>query len=141
MEDPVSEYGRDDDTWERLTQVGLEFLIERARLKKVTTYTELDATLMRRTGITGFDFARADERAAMGRLLGLIVERNRPDTNLMITALVHYLDANDAGPGFYALATTLGLLAPRASADQRLDFWISQVNAAYTFYSKANTAP
>lgn len=56
-------YGRDDDTWERLADVGLTFLIERARLEKVTTYTELNATLVRRTRITGFDFERADERA------------------------------------------------------------------------------
>jgi hypothetical protein len=64
-------YGRDDETWDRLTQAGLEFLIQRARLGKVTSYTELNATLVRRTGFAGFDFDRADERAAMGHLLGL----------------------------------------------------------------------
>ncbi len=50
--------------------------------------------------ISGFDLGHADERAAMGRLLYLIVERNRPATGLMISALVTYLDANDAGTGF-----------------------------------------
>ncbi len=30
-------YGRDGETWERLTAIGLDFLIERARLKKVTS--------------------------------------------------------------------------------------------------------
>jgi hypothetical protein len=63
----------------------------------MTSYTELNATLQRRTGLAGFGFGRADERAAMGHLLYLIVERNRPATNLMISALVTYLDANDAG--------------------------------------------
>jgi hypothetical protein len=80
-------YGRDDEDWDQLADAGLVFLIERARLEKLTSYTELNATLQRRTGLPGFDFGRADERAAMGHLLYLIVERNRPATNLMISAL------------------------------------------------------
>lgn len=85
----MSMYGRDDEAWNRLTEAGLDFLVELARLRKVTTYTELNATLVRRTGMSGFDFERADERAAMGHLLGRIVERNHPTTGLMISALVH----------------------------------------------------
>lgn len=76
----------------------------------MTSYTEMNVTLARRTGLRSFDFDRADERAAIGNLLGLIVERNRPTTNLMISALVNYLDQNDAGPGFYALAQQDGSL-------------------------------
>lgn len=89
-------YGRDDLAWDELARAGLEFLLERARLEKLTSYTELNATLIRRTGLSGFDFSRADERAAMGHLLYLIVELNRQETGLMISALVSYLDANDA---------------------------------------------
>ena len=70
--------------------------------------------MRRRTGIRGFDFEQDSERAAIGHLLGLIVERNRPTTGLLISALVQYLNTNDAGPGFYALAADLGLL-PRRS--------------------------
>jgi hypothetical protein len=103
-------YGRDDLVWDKLARAGLEFLVERARLGKLTSYTELDATLVRRTGLPGFDFSRADERAAMGHLLYLIVELNRPATGLMISALVSYLDANDAGSGFYGYAQDLGML-------------------------------
>src|SRR5580692_11204871 len=102
-------YGRSDEEWDLLTDAGLAFLVERARLAKLTSYTELNATLERRTGLPGFDFSRADERAAMGHLLYLIVEQNRPSTGLMISALVTYLDANDAGGGFYAYAQDLGL--------------------------------
>ena len=40
----------------------------------------------------------------MGALLEVIGERNRPESGVMITALVNYLDQNDAGPGFYAYA-------------------------------------
>jgi hypothetical protein len=137
----MSMYGRDDETWQRLAKAGTEFLIERARLGKVTTYTEFNATLVRRTGIRGFDFERSDERAAMGHLLGLIVEKNYPATRLMISALVHYLDANDAGPGFYALATQLGLLAHSASANEKWEFWVRQVTALHDCYSSTSTAP
>ncbi|WP_371779727.1 hypothetical protein [Streptosporangium subroseum] len=136
----MSMYGRDDETWDRLTEVGLGFLIERARLKKVTSYTELNAALVNRTGMIGFDFERADERAAVGYLLGLIVERNLPTTDLMISALVHYLDKNDAGPGFYALASQLGLLSRGASLQAKEEFWVGQVNALHVYYSRAGSA-
>jgi hypothetical protein len=128
-------YGRDDLVWDQLVDAGLAFLIERARLRKLTSYTEMDATLVRRTGLPGFDFSRADERAAMGHLLYLIVELNRPTTNLMISALVSYLGGNDAGSGFYAYAQELGLLPRIASAEQKLDFWVSQVKAIHDYYS------
>jgi hypothetical protein len=124
-------FGRDELTWDEMAAAGEAFLVERARLARLTSYTELNATLIRRTGLPGFDFSRQDERAAMGHLLRLIVERNRPATGLMISALVTYLDANDAGPGFYALAQQLGDLARSASASARFDFWVSQVKALH----------
>jgi hypothetical protein len=101
---------------------------------KLTSYTELNATLVRRTGLSGFDFSRADERAAMGHLLYLIVELNRPATGLMISALVSYLDANDAGSGFYGYAQDLGMLQRNASAMQKLEFWAGQVKALHEYY-------
>lgn len=52
-------YGRDEEDWDQLADAGLAFLIERARLEKLTSYTELNATLQRRTGLPGFDFRRA----------------------------------------------------------------------------------
>lgn len=128
-------YGRDDHDWERLTEAGLAFLIERARLEKMTTYTELNATLCRRTGLREFDFEQDSERAAVGHLLGLIVDRNRPTTGLMISALVQYLNANDAGPGFYALAVEYGLLPRRPSALAKQEFWVGQVKALYALYA------
>jgi hypothetical protein len=132
----VVAYGRSDEEWDLLADAGLAFLVERARLEKLTSYTELSATLQRRTGLPGFDFSRADERAAMGHLLYLIVERNRPSTHLMISALVSYLDVNDAGTGFYAFAQELGLLSRKASAEEKLDFWVKQVDALHKYYSR-----
>jgi hypothetical protein len=128
-------FGRDESAWSQLAEARESFLIERARLARLTSYTELNTTLVRRTGRPGFDFDRQDERAAMGRMLGLIVEHNRPATRLMISALVTYLDANDAGPGFYALAQQLGALPRGATATAKWEFWVSQVKAVHNHYS------
>ncbi|WP_405634508.1 hypothetical protein OHB53_09905 [Streptomyces sp. NBC_00056] len=128
-------YGRAKSEWDLLVGAGRDFPIERAKLGKVTSYTELKVTLARRTGYRAFDFERADERAAMGHLLGLIVEReqaNAPsDPPLILSALVNYLDANDAGPGFYQLAKELQLLPMSASRDEEFSFWIKQMKRLY----------
>jgi hypothetical protein len=134
-------YGRSDHEWDQLVDAGLKFLVERAQLSKVTTYTEMNTALARRTGLAGFDFERADERAAMGRLLGLIVDRDYPETKLMISALVHYLGANDAGPGFYELAQRLDLLPKSPSATAKLEFWIGQVNALHVRHARPGKKP
>jgi hypothetical protein len=136
-------FGRDEADWDVLAAASEEFLIERARQGRYTSYTELNATLERRTGLRRFDFELQAERAAMGHLLGLIVrERNRPVTGLMISALVVYIDGNDAGPGFYKLAQELGELPPgRLSPRAKEKFWIGQVKALYAYYSKHNNGP
>jgi hypothetical protein len=128
-------YGRDEETWDDLTTTGLNFLVERAKLKTLTTYTELNAVLVRRTGQPGFDFDREDQRKAMGHLLGLIVERNHPKSGCMITALVRYLNVNDAGPGFYELAIQMGLLRRGATEKERERFWIDQTNCLFDYYA------
>ena len=128
-------YGRSAQEWDQLVDAGQAFLIERARLRKVTSYTELNAVITRRTGLRSFDFTHAEERAAIGHLLGRIVEQTYPSTGLMLSALVHYLDANDAGPGFYQLAAHLGLLPPVASARAKEEFWIRQVTAVHNHYA------
>ncbi|MYS22503.1 hypothetical protein GTW78_20510 [Streptomyces sp. SID4948] len=91
-------------------------------------------SLESRTGLARFDFEQASERAALGHLLGLMVEEDYPTSGLMISALVQYLDANDAGPGFYILARQLGLLAPSTSKQAQWDFWWQQVKALHQRY-------
>jgi hypothetical protein len=87
-----------------------------------------------------FDFESQADRAAMGHLLGLIVtERNRPQTGLMLSALVLYIDGNDAGPGFYKLAQELGELPPGTlSPRTKENFWIGQIKSLYAYYDKHN---
>ena len=48
----------------------------------------------------------------MGELLGRLSERSFSQTRLLISVLIQYLNANDAGPGFYDLATRKHLLPP-----------------------------
>ncbi len=139
-ESQVALYGREELVWDQLADAGTGFLIDRARLGRLTSYSELNAVLTQRTQLPGFDFSRADERLAMGHLLNLIVELNRPASNLMISALVCYLDANHPGSGFYALAQDLGLLSRNASAQQKLDFWVGQVKALHEYYAQDTNA-
>jgi len=128
-------YSRDEETWDQLTEVGLEFLIERAQSPGETSYEDLNNALMQRTGLPGFDFGRVDERAGIGHLLGLIVERTYPETRLMISALVTHKGGTDPGGGFYALATKLDLLRLGASKDEKDTFWVGQYNRVQEYYS------
>ena len=126
------DFGRDENEWADLIEVGADFLRERARLRKDTSYTELNATLLRRTHHRPFDFEQASERAAMGHLLGKIVEADYRHTKAMLSSLVLYLNANDPGTGFFALATEMGLLA---KGGDKLAFWTGQINAVFDHYA------
>ncbi|WP_255951134.1 hypothetical protein [Streptomyces odontomachi] len=127
----MASYGRPDSEWDELTDAGREFLIEVARRRAFTTYTDLNTALVQRTGCRPFDFAGPGGRAAIGHLLGLIVTRDQDldpqDPPVMLSALVIYQGGNDAGTGFYQLAKELGLLSMGASKDERDVFWTEQV--------------
>lgn len=127
----MSRYGRSTADWAALEAAGWEFLVSQARLQRTTSYTEMNTVLARRTGVREFDFDLDGERHAMGELLGQLSERSFGKARLLISVLVQYLNANDAGPGFYQLAQRKGLLRSRASADERLAFWVRQLNAVY----------
>jgi len=133
----VTYYGRSDEDWDVLVEVGLAFLREQARLNCPTSYTDMNRELANRTGLRPFDFDRDDERAAMGQLLSRItrLDRDERGSPFMISALVHYLGENDAGDGFYRFAAELGLLSRGASPTARLDFWIGQCRAVAEAYS------
>jgi hypothetical protein len=60
-----------------------------------------------------FDFELDGKRYAMGELLGRLSERSFAQAGVLISVLVQYLNANDAGPGFYELAQRKKLLRPR----------------------------
>ena len=128
-------WGRDDQDWDALLAATESFLIEQAKFKRTTTYTELNATVARRTGLRPFDFTQESERAAVGDLLGTIAVKLLPDIGALISSLVQYIDANDAGSGFYRLAADQDMLTPKPTADQRMIFWVSQVNKVHQRFS------
>lgn len=126
----MSRYGREDDEWAALQTAGWEFLTARARLERPTSYTEMNTVLARRTGVREFDFGLDGERHTMGELLGQLSERSLAEAGLLISVLVHYLNANDAGPGFYELAQRKGLL-PRGA--DKLAFWVGHLRAVCAY--------
>jgi hypothetical protein len=128
--------GRTDDEWDELVTQGRKFLIEQARLGRTTTYTELNAALGQRSTSRPFDFSSAGERAAMGQLLCAIVEQDRPDSDVLISAIVLYLNENDAGSGFYSLAESHDLLPTNSSKSAKEAFWAAEVARVHQHYRR-----
>lgn len=127
-------HGRSDAEWKALVDAGEVFLKERAKKGLDTSYTEMNATLSRRTDQPEFDFSLGSERAALGHLLGDIVVRTLPESGAMLSSIVHFLNETHPGEGFYALAVEQGMLEPEASARRKDEFWIQQMNAIYAHY-------
>jgi hypothetical protein len=130
-------YGRDEVNWERLVAAGLEFLKERARLRRLTSYTELNQALVRRTRLLVFDFGQDDERAAVRRLLGRIWDVSYAETGVLISALVPYLNASEPGSGLYELAVRMGLIRRGLSPAARQEWWAMCGGAVFAAYSDA----
>ena len=119
-----------------MVRLGTDRLIEVARRESITSYSELNGWLAEDTGRPAFDFSNPADRTAMGHLLGLIVAETRGDTGLMLSAVVHYLDQADPGPGFFRLAQNLGLLPAGAGAAARDTFLVAQLNGLYAYYRR-----
>lgn len=131
----TSKWGRDELDWALLLDETSAFLKEQARVQRTTSYTELASVLTRRTGLRAFDFASDRDRAAIGALLGEVAQRHLPEVGAMLSAIVIYLNANDAGPGFYRFAIHLGLLPAGATMSQKTDFWVRQVQAVHDHFA------
>lgn len=131
MAAPQNLFGRTPEDWRELQQLVWEFVTEQARLGRTTAYSEVNNTIERRSRLRRFDFDHISERRAMGSLLGEISRHSAAEYGVMLSAIVIYLDRNDAGPSFYDLAVDLGLLGPD---DDRLAFWTRQVDAVHGIY-------
>lgn len=134
-------YGRTEDEWQQLEDLGWEFLKEKAgerrgdpRHDSTVSYGEANSQLAARTGLPEFDFGRQADRAAVGYLLGRI-SRNRswPASGLLISALVRFQNEADAGSGFFGLAREKGLIQGRMSELERLEFWMRHVRDVQAF--------
>jgi len=129
-------YGRSGSDWDQAVQAARTFLVEQSRLGRTTSYTELNAVLGNRTRFGTFDFDLEPERAALGHLLGLVVQADRPTSGVMLSAIVVYLNGNDPGPGFYVLATELGLIGPDATDAEKLEFWTGELGRVHEHYGR-----
>src|SRR4051794_11232541 len=130
----MNKWGRDELEWNELVAETSDFLAEQARLGRTTSYTELNSVLAGRTHMRPFDFDRESERAAIGAMLGEVALERLADVGALVTAIVIYLNENDAGSGFYRLATSLGLLPASPSAAAKFDFWVQQVRTVHAHY-------
>jgi hypothetical protein len=128
-------FGRSDDEWESLLDNAITILKEQARRRRITSYSQLNTELVRQSGQPAFDFSTERDRTAMGKLLGQVVNQTLNESGGMLSAIVAYIDGNDAGPGFYKFATQLGLLPPSATTDDKLAFWSRQVARVHDHYA------
>src|SRR5690349_14771768 len=128
-------FGRSDDEWGRIVDDSVTYLSEQARLQRIVSYRDLNSALARR-GHVPFDFDLDRDRTAVGMLLSDAVRSSIGDSGVMLSAIVVYIDRNDAGPGFYKFATQLGLLPNTATADDKIAFWSQQVNAVHAQHAR-----
>jgi len=128
-------FDRGDDEWDGIVIDTQAFLEDQARLRRVTSYTDVN-TALAAAGHKPFDFSTQRDRSAVGAVLGDVVNRTIGDTGVMLSAIVTYIDRNDAGPGFYSLAVQLGELPSTATQDDKLVFWSSQVGKVHDLYAR-----
>lgn len=128
-------FGRSEAEWQELQRLTSEFVTEQARLGRTTSYSEVNTTIARRSGLRPFDFDLANERVAMGHLLGEISRDSLAEHGVMLSAIVIYLNENDAGGGFYDLAVELRQLTPNPTPRQKEAFWVGQVNRVHEIYA------
>lgn len=134
-------YGRTNEQWQELINAASESLKRTAKLRRDTNYTALNHEICRATGQSAFDFANAADRAAMGELLGDVVDATFDEHEVMLSALVMYIDQNRPGPGFYHLAASRGLLDADATPTQKEKVWIEQFNRAIDAYGRTRRNP
>ncbi|QZT60274.1 hypothetical protein [Mycolicibacterium austroafricanum] len=128
-------FGRSNDEWDKMVDDAVAFLVDQARLKRIVSYSDLNSALARR-GHVPFNFDLESGRTAVGYLLGDVVRQTIGDSKVMLSAIVAYLNRNDAGPGFFKFATELGLLPSTATAEDKLEFWSVQVGKAHERYAR-----
>lgn len=130
-------FGRNDDEWTAIVDVTIDYLKGKAQRGQLSSYTEVNATIGQ-SGYRMFDFADPSGRNAIGAVLGNATKRTISESGAMLSSIVYYLDRNDTGPGFFALAAELGLLTRTASNKEKLAFWTEQVKKIHAFYRRAS---
>ena len=140
MQPEGTRYGRTHKEWRELIDAGRQFVVEQARLGRMTTYTELNTVLRQRTSVRTFDFDLDSERAAMGELLGEIVQLERPNfEGHMISAIVIYLNETTLVVGSMRLPSSAADLPYVFTRGQRDAFWADEVLEVHRLYRRSRT--
>lgn len=124
-------YGRSDDEWSELLNAATDYLVEVAKSRGLTNYTDLSAELVNRTGYARFDYNLDRDQAAIGTLLGQVTDGTLDDAGTMLSALVVQKATGDPGEGFYRFARKLGLLRPGV---EKFEFFQAQVALVHEKY-------
>ncbi|OBB45415.1 hypothetical protein [Mycobacterium sp. 852002-51961_SCH5331710] len=124
-------YGREDDEWNELVDATTDYLIEVARGRRLTTYSDLSTELVNRTGYARFEYELPRDQAAVGALLGEVTDRTLDEIGAMLSSLVVQKATGDPGEGFYRFARKLGYLRPGV---EKFEFFQSQVALVHEKY-------
>lgn len=133
-------FGYTREQWESLVKEGHDFLCERARLGRLTTYTEFCAVVSQRGTGTFIDVG------AFGALTALLIEIGgvaMAETNgALITGLITGLNSNIPGDGFFAWAQTLGKFPDASPTSQaKQSFWVGQVGLVFAAFNGTPPGP
>lgn len=131
-------HGNTDEQWQDRLDAAVESLKKVAQLGRQTNYTALNLDITRITGLPPFNFSTQGGRTAMADLLGDVVKVTYPEHQVMLSALVMYLNENKPGVGFYNLAVHMGILDDDASESAKERFWIDQYNKALDSYKRGS---
>jgi hypothetical protein len=129
-------YGRTSIEWEGMRDAAERFLETVAKDQGMTDYSSLNRAISEETGCRPFDFGQESERAAVGRLLGEISVKTNDVHGVMLSALVTHRSSNDEGAGFYKLATELGKLPAKPTADQKLEAFVRLTREVHRHYAR-----
>jgi hypothetical protein len=80
-------FDRGNDEWNAIVTDTQAFLEDQARLRRVTSYTDVN-TALAAAGHKPFDFSTQRDRSAVGAVLGDVVNRTIDDTGVMLSAIV-----------------------------------------------------
>lgn len=126
-------YGRSDAEWAKLVSAASDYLVEVAKKRSLTNYTDLSAELVGRTGQPRFDYNLERDQAAVGALLGEVTDATFDEIGAMLSSLVVQKATGDPGEGFYRLAKRLGLMQ---SAADKVECFSSQVSLVHAHYAR-----
>jgi hypothetical protein len=131
-------FGRTDGQWEDLIGAGLEILQETAAWQGRMTYTDFNDELAGKARQAKFNFNNPGDIKGISYLLADISKRGREiHKDFLITSIVVDKTNGQPGGGFYTLGEDTDLLK---SGQDKLKFWVDQMNLTHDYYDPKRAA-